>query len=267
MGVASMCSIPCNEIAKTGGPEQQALPEGLVAGVGWRTRQKALASNGKDVQKTTRNAASGVYAGETTADGKREGRGKFTYPNADWYDGEWVDGKATGAGTFKTRDSTYTGQWDQDLKHGHGEEIFEDSTYSGEFRMGYRHGRGTLSWKDGSSYTGHFVNNNQEGHGTYTWKNRNAYTGQWSDNYMHGEGRYDWADGSSYVGQYNMNLKDGEGTFCSKEGMQLKCAWALGKPCGQVSFLMSSVESRPALWSEGVMVSWALRSEESTPRP
>merc|ERR1719145_482590 len=95
------------------------------------------------------------------ANARRHGQGKFTYPNGDWYSGQWIEGKASGEGTFWTRQSTYVGTWDQDLKHGKGEERFEDgATYTGEFRMGYRQGLGTLVWPDGSTYEGQFQNNN-----------------------------------------------------------------------------------------------------------
>jgi len=222
---------------------------------------------------TSSSTASGTYQGQMQGD-QRHGQGKFTYPNGDTYDGQWIDNKASGQGTFKTRGSLYSGSWECDLKHGQGEErFFEDKedkktklVYVGEFRQGYRHGYGELTWQDESCYVGRFVNNNQEGYGCFKWRNKHKFEGEWLDNYMHGQGRYGWPDGTAFEGQYQMNLKHGEGTFLSKDGHQMNCRWVHGKPSGSVSFRTPHADSQPTVWNEGVMLSWATKSEEGTPR-
>lgn len=138
--------------------------------------------------------------------------------------------------------------------------------YVGEFRQGYRHGYGELTWQDESCYVGRFVNNNQEGYGCFKWRNKHKFEGEWLDNYMHGQGRYEWPDGTAFEGQYQMNLKHGEGTFLSKDGHQMNCRWVHGKPSGSVSFRTPHADSQPTVWNEGVMLSWATKSEEGTPR-
>ena len=33
----------------------------------------------------------------------RQGKGKFSYANGDWYEGDWVEGKRTGWGKLYTK--------------------------------------------------------------------------------------------------------------------------------------------------------------------
>jgi len=204
-------------------------------------------------------------------DGKKHGIGKFTYPDGGKYEGEWQDDKAEGQGVFVSDISVYDGAWMTDLKHGRGKEEFNDgTTYEGDFNQGHRHGHGVLRWPDGSQYAGQFHCNNQEGHGVLTWKNNHKYTGQVLDNLIHGHGRYEWPDGTAYEGQYKMGLKDGEGIFIGKSSHEMKCMWHDGRPVGRVTFRQTRMTKDivpPILdWFEGVMVTWAARSEEGTPR-
>lgn len=210
------------------------------------------------------------YQGEWH-EGRKHGKGKFTYPNKDKYEGEWQDDKAFGHGIFETDSSTYDGQWMNDLKHGSGIEKFIDGTvYEGSFSQGHRHGHGLLTWADGSFYDGQFVCNNQEGSGTLSWKNNHKYTGEVLDNLIHGHGKYEWPDGSLYEGQYKMGLKDGEGLFISKSAHEMKCQWRDGRPIGRVTFrqmkLVKDIVPPVLDWYEGVMVTWGARSEDGTPR-
>ena len=45
----------------------------------------------------------GVYEGNLV-DGKRTGKGKFTFSNGDVYEGDWVDDKMTGKGKITNAD-------------------------------------------------------------------------------------------------------------------------------------------------------------------
>mmetsp|Transcript_24710 Transcript_24710/g.68930 ORF Transcript_24710/g.68930 Transcript_24710/m.68930 type:complete len:289 (-) Transcript_24710:256-1122(-) len=230
------------------------------------------------VRKKAETAKSiGVYSGDWHNE-MRHGKGMFQFSNGDWYEGEWYENKANGEGSFFSKGmSTYVGGWEADLKTGAGVETYEDGTvYEGNFKQGYRHGKGKLRWSDGSTYEGEFRNNNQEGIGTFKWRSKHPhnsgfvttrqYTGEWYDNQLHGNGRYDFPDGTAYEGQYNMGLKDGYGTFMSKSGNQVQCTWEDGKPTGAVVFKGRGYAIAPTWWQDGIMLSWALRSEQNTPR-
>ena len=66
--------------------------------------------------------------------GKKHGKGRFT----------WSDG------------SYYFGDFENGLFHGEGEYYFKDSdkTYNGEFRDGRLEGYGRMDWGDGRTYVG-----------------------------------------------------------------------------------------------------------------
>lgn len=223
-----------------------------------------------------------IYEGAVLR-GKKHGRGKYVFPghhhgateaDREYYEGDWEDDKAYGQGVYKNKLSTYTGKWVCDMKHGHGEEDFADGArYIGEFDCGLRHGKGTLKFHDGSSYDGEFKSNRQEGQGTFKWMNKkdkqhfgHTYTGAWKDNYMNGEGVYNLPDGTSYEGQYVDGLKDGHGAFCTRNGHIMRCEWREGKPYGPVHFTSHTYQTPETRWAQGIMVSWATRSEEGTPR-
>jgi len=68
--------------------------------------------------------------------GKRHGRGFYSYPNGSSYDGEWIKGKKHGYGVSKTaRGQEYRGFW----------------------KNGQRHGKGTLVFADGGVHKGYWI--------------------------------------------------------------------------------------------------------------
>lgn len=65
--------------------------------------------------------------------GKKNGRGTYTWPNGDRYEGEWRNDSITGRGTFTWHNGdVYEGEWLNDMKHGYGK----------------------LTWADGDVYEG-----------------------------------------------------------------------------------------------------------------
>ena len=78
----------------------------------------------------------GEYQGDFV-NGKKSGKGKYTFANGDIYDGEWVEDKMSGQGiyTFANGDK-----------------------YEGEFVDNKFSGTGTYT-KDGKQYTGTWKNN------------------------------------------------------------------------------------------------------------
>ena len=64
-----------------------------------------------------------------------EGRGKYTYPHGDKYEGEWKNGEFHGQGTYTSPDGR---------------------KYEGEFKDGKQNGQGTYIYHDGRKYEGEF---------------------------------------------------------------------------------------------------------------
>ena len=109
------------------------------------------------------------YTGELK-DGKRNGKGKYTYQNGDVYEGMWSD----------------------DVKDGYGKLIFENDskTYVGDFISGVFEGWGTLHILGGEKYEGEWKNGKKSGEGTYYYPFGNIYTGEWKDDKRNGKGTY-----------------------------------------------------------------------------
>ena len=77
-----------------------------------------------------------VYEGWN--DDKKHGQGKYTYANAEVYEGGYKDDKKDGQGMYTySNGQVYKGDWLNDKIHGYGK----------------------LTWPDGRVYDGEFVNN------------------------------------------------------------------------------------------------------------
>lgn len=128
--------------------------------------------------------------------GKKSGQGSFRYGSEDEdfpdeeYIGEFTNGMMTGKGRYTWPD----GSWDEgdfvnEMLHGKGtrflaydeEEDTEPQTYVGEFQINLQHGFGKLTWEDGESYEGEWEEGVYHGHGIYTLSNGAVYEGDWVD--------------------------------------------------------------------------------------
>jgi len=93
----------------------------------------------------------------------RHGRGRLVEDGC-VYDGDWVDDKATGRGTFA---------------------FASGATYTGDVVDGRYQGEGTYTWGDGA--------------GGATCR---KYVGRWEDSLMHGPGEYTDAGGRRWTGSF-----------------------------------------------------------------
>lgn len=121
--------------------------------------------------------------------GKKNGRGKYTWANGDVYDGNWVDGKRTGKGRITwSNGASFDGEW-------------KDNQMS----------EGKYSFADGSVYEGSFKNGKYDGYGKRIFMDGEKYEGQWHDGKKHGRGTYTWADGDTYEGDWKDGKRCGRG--------------------------------------------------------
>ena len=102
------------------------------------------------------------YTGELDDDNEFSGRGKLTWRNGDYYDGEWLKGQRHGSGTFVYADDaelkSYTGDWINGTMSGVGLLIKTNGEkYTGKFKDGVMIGRGTYFWPNGQYYEGNPV--------------------------------------------------------------------------------------------------------------
>ncbi|MBF0625226.1 MAG: SUMF1/EgtB/PvdO family nonheme iron enzyme [Magnetococcales bacterium] len=94
---------------------------------------------------------------------------KKSWPNGGRYEGEMVNGKRHGRGTYIWPDGArYEGEFRNDQRTGYG--VFTWPTgarYEGEFLDGKRHGRGTFVWPDGAKFSGEYRYGRKHGAGTF----------------------------------------------------------------------------------------------------
>jgi len=119
--------------------------------------------NGKYSGKRSK-ADGSVYNGELKKSAAMgyigHGKGRWTHPDGDSYDGDWKDGKKDGRGAYKFADG---------------------SSYEGEFKDNQREGRGVFKWSDGRVYDGEWVAGKKEGRGKFTSADGEVTLGTWKN--------------------------------------------------------------------------------------
>ncbi|MBX4264479.1 Ig-like domain-containing protein [Clostridium estertheticum] len=127
------------------------------------------------------NFKTGTYVGDFV-DGKRQGKGKFTWENGDIYDGEWLNDNMSGEGTFSYESK---------------------DTYFGNYKDNVKNGQGIYTWNNGEIYNGVWEDDTMNGIGEYDFINGDFYKGEWEDGKMNGEGTYTFLNGDSIVKNWN----------------------------------------------------------------
>ena len=194
-----------------------------------------------------------VYEGDWKDD-KRIGKGKYTWPNGNVYNGYWKDGNRNGYGTMKYSDGVYEGQWKDDKKTGEGKFTWSNGdVYEGEWKNDERTGKGVFKWPSGDVYNGDFVDGVRTGEGIYTWPSGNVYEGDWSDNNMTGKGVFRWADGKVYEGDFLNDKKDGFGTMHYSDGVY-EGEWKDDVRSGEGIFTNSNGKIYKGTWKDDRLV-------------
>lgn len=72
------------------------------------------------------------------------GKGRLTYEDGHYFEGDWVKGKRHGRGVYVNLDnSKYEGTWENDKIHGHGVCMYPNGNrFEGQWQNGKIHGSG-----------------------------------------------------------------------------------------------------------------------------
>ena len=123
------------------------------------------------------------YIGEMLND-NRHGKGILYYKNGNIkYEGEFVNGKKEGEGTYTDKNGNY---------------------YSGHWSKNKKNGKGKLCFKNNNIlYEGDFVNDKFQGIGKYIDEDGDYYIGQWLNDKKHGKGKEYYKNGDiKYDGEF-----------------------------------------------------------------
>ena len=163
------------------------------------------------------------------------GRKKKVYRDGNKYDGDFVEDKRQGKGTYirVTDKATYTGEWYNNVRHGYGvEEIpSKEGTqrYEGEWKEDKRCGFGKILYANGDRYEGEWLDNLKHGQGKFYYTNGNFYEGGWLSNKKEGVGTYIFANGTRYDGELKNDKINGRGICHYADGEVYEGEWLDGK--------------------------------------
>ena len=177
----------------------------------------------------------GATSGGTITIPPFTGRKKKVYRDGNKYDGDFVEDKRQGKGTYirVTDKATYSGEWYNNVRHGYGvEEIpSKDGTqrYEGEWKEDKRCGFGKILYANGDRYEGEWLDNLRHGQGKFYYTNGNFYEGGWLSNKKEGVGTYIFANGTRYDGELKNDKINGRGICHYADGEVYEGEWLDGK--------------------------------------
>ena len=133
--------------------------------------------------------------------------------NGDVYEGEVVDGKYHGKGTYTSHlGFTYVGDFLNNTMTGKAHLTGPDGTvYEGDFINGKRNGKGKVTSPEGWTYEGDWAEDKKTGKGKFTYKNGDTYEGDLVDGVREGQGTYIYSNGDIYCGEWKNSERHGKG--------------------------------------------------------
>ena len=176
----------------------------------------------------------GVYEGQLV-NGKRHGKGKFTWTGGDVYEGDWVDDQRIGKGRYT---------WPS------------GDVYEGDFVDGKITGKGKKTWANGDVYEGDWVNDQRTGKGRYTWPSGDVYEGDFVDDKRTGKGRYTFPSGNVYEGDYVDGKRTGKGTFSWADGEMYEGDFVDGKRTGKGKYTWANGDVYEGDFVDGKRTGW-----------
>ena len=188
-----------------------------------------------------------VYEGEFNSDIK-DGYGKITYSNEEYYIGKWKDYKKHGKEgvLFKKNNKIkYIGDFAEDLYEGNGKLIEENGDYYiGQFTLGYKFGEGKIFNKNNeliyegsfaydeysdfgkmiinknTYYIGNFQSGKKEGKGLIYRNDAILFEGEFKDNNFV-KGKKFLSNGHYYIGQFKNYKMEGKGVIFNKNNLKV----------------------------------------------
>ena len=154
-----------------------------------------------------------IYEGELL-NGKPDGKGKLTFAEGGWYEGEWTEDEFNGYGVWHDENGNiYEGEWLKDNRHGKGKFTFAaGGWYEGEWAEDKFNGYGVWHFSNGDIYEGEWLKGNRHGKGKLTYAAGGWYEGEWAEDKFNGYGIMHDEDGI-YEGEWLNGTYHGKGKF------------------------------------------------------
>ncbi|XP_026191034.1 radial spoke head 1 homolog [Cyclospora cayetanensis] len=221
---------------------------------------------------------SAIYVSFTTDSGspvesprKFSGRGRAVYADGSTFEGELVEGRREGYGTYAfPNGDKYEGLYKNGKRHGKGRLTFSDGGFfHGEFLCGQREGMGVRRFANGDFYFGEWKKGLYNGQGTYTFgQNKQKLKGEWVAGQLV-RGDWIWRDKTSYSGTFCDSKPQGEGLWRFPTGTEVAGVYsqrviptdtrAAGAAKGEDEPL-----GAPLVKSQQVLLSWQTENPQYT---
>ena len=141
------------------------------------------------------------------------GSGKMNFRNGSYYDGNWVNSKVQGNGTYfdHSDGSTVTGTFEGGVNgRGVGRitcRCVLYSYYEGFFRNAKPDGFGRYVYPNGDVYEGRSLEGSKYSNYVVYYANGDVYRGSFSRNTMHGKGTYTYRNGRTEQREYEYGVR------------------------------------------------------------
>ena len=172
----------------------------------------------------------GDYEGNWV-DGRKSGKGTYTWKNGDKYIGEWKSNKRNGKGDmFYSNGNIFKGNWLANKTRGEGVMVYKNKDrYKGMFKGGLPSGEGKMSYANGDRYVGAWVQGLPSGKGVYQLKSGAKVIALWkAGDVAKGAAKFRFANGKEFNGPLRKLLPDGKGT-CVEKGKSKPCQYKKGR--------------------------------------
>ena len=216
--------------------------------------EKLYSAAGIDSFKSKRATENKYTATETekAPESTEGGEKSLTYSNGDTYEGETLDGKRHGHGTYRFADGTvYTGEFYSNNYNGHGKmQCANGDVYDGEYAIGKKNGYGVYKFSSGKTYTGYWKDDKYHGRGKLTFVSGNEYDGEWIKGRKHGLGVYTFKDGTVYDGEFKSDEYSGHGKLKYASGDVYDGDFEGGRKNGYGVYKFSDGKTYTGYWKD-----------------
>lgn len=206
---------------------------------------------GASVRYTDLSGRTAYYYGK--GPGTLTGNGLVSIPAlGGYYEGDIVEGRREGSGTFQSYSYDYEGGWKNDMFEGQGKIRYSNGcTYDGNWHQDLQDGKGSIVYADGSTYEGEWSEGKFNGQGRRVFANGDVFEGRWEMNRCR-EGRMTYADGRVFEGGFKNNHDYGEGVWTLSNGERIKGIWQDGVMKGyDIDIVFSNGDSYKGGWKDG----------------